>query len=184
MFAVEWMTPLLSHLEKTSFLECSRLHHRQWTDSHTTSILWRTFCSHSTSVWGLQVYRKAWILPVCLLPQKSRNLCFCWGPSHGKTTFPCPRCPRDAVNMLLVLQGSWTDEKRKTNHHPRMGNESISYLAELRIALYWLRGHLVPQPVSSTQKEWGIAGSGRVLVRRKAGEERIEAFTLNEEWPS
>lgn len=65
-----------------------------------------------------------------------------------------------------------------------MEDNPISYLEELRIALHWLRGHSVPQPMSSTQKMWRIAGSGRGLVRRKGGEERIEEFTLNEKWPS
>lgn len=37
----------------------------------------------------------------------------------------------------------------------------------------------MPQLVTSAQKEWRIAGSGGHLVRRKAGEERIEGFTLN-----
>ena len=38
----------------------------------------------------------------------------------------------------------------------------------------------MPQPVSSTQKEWGFAGSGGGLVGRKAEEERTEKFTLDE----
>lgn len=65
-----------------------------------------------------------------------------------------------------------------------MDDNSISYLEELRIALQWPREHSEPQPMSSTQKEWRIAGSGRGLVRRKGGEERIEEFTHNEKWPS
>ena len=35
-------------------------------------------------------------------------------------------------------------------------------------------------PVSSTQKDWGAAGTGGGFVRRKAEEKRIEKFTHNE----
>lgn len=65
-----------------------------------------------------------------------------------------------------------------------MDNNPICCLAELKIVLHGrAEGALVPQPVSSTQKERGFAGSGGGLFRRKAEEERTEKFTLDEKWP-
>lgn len=128
--------PPICSLNKCFFLECSRPHYRHFTDSNATYLLSRTFYSQGRDVLGLQVCLEARSPPKVPPPSRSWESLLLLRPTSRQTHFLHPRCLRDAGNMLLVLQSSWTDKKKKTP--PRMDKNAISCLAELKIALHWL----------------------------------------------
>lgn len=156
-------TNIISRIFSSSqcfFLDCSRLHSRHFTDSNTTSLLWCPFIA-KVFVSGDRSTSKPTVRPWWLLPSKLRNLCFSCGPNQGKLTFPCPWCPKDAVNMH-PKDAACTPEQlnRQLKEKPPLsknGQQSHSLFGRAKNSLMW-------------PSWWGLGATALFPAHKRTGE--------------